>query len=145
MEGKIEEKEKETFEEEKLVLSVGKKNYVVCVDNLGKDEQLMNKDIDLIVELTNYFREAWERKEREFLDKDIESQMRYLNYLPEAIATIKENYEKELALDEVKVKEIEAIDDETLKTYKTEEAEFNKLKKLLKEKELIANSFIKLK
>lgn len=43
------------------------------------------------------------------------------------------------------VKEVESIEDETLKAYKTEEAEFNKLKNLLKEKELISNSFIKLK
>ena len=61
----------------------------MCVDNLGKDEELKSKDIDFVVDLTNYFKEAWERKEKEFLDRDIETQMRYLNLLPAALTTIK--------------------------------------------------------
>ena len=84
MEAKIEEKENEVFEEENLVLSVEKKKYVV----LGKDEELKSKDIDFIVDLTNYFKEVWEIKEKEFLYRDIETQTRYLNLLP-ALATIK--------------------------------------------------------
>ena len=67
---------------------------MVCVDNLGKDRDLASKDIDFIVNLTDYFKEVWERKEKEFLDRDIETQMRYLNYLPEAVTAIKDNYDK---------------------------------------------------
>ena len=58
---------------------------------------------------------------------------------------MKETIEKDLELDEETVKEIEAIEDEKMKNYKREEAEYNKLKCFIKEKEVFLKSFLKLK
>ena len=63
MKEKIKSKEEEEFLEKDPELSLEKRKYALCVDNLGKDEELNCDDINLIEGLVKHFKESWEKKE----------------------------------------------------------------------------------
>jgi hypothetical protein len=41
------------------VPNFNKKSYVFCVDNLGRDQELDNTDIELINDLVEHFKASW--------------------------------------------------------------------------------------
>ena len=63
LEEKKNEKESETIEEKEPELNLEKRSFVLCVDNIGKDEELSQKDIDFIVDKVEHFKASWQKKE----------------------------------------------------------------------------------
>lgn len=76
------------------------KNYVFCVDTLGKDQEISQEDRDFIESICRFFVTSWEKKELEYIKQDIE---RYIAYDVEHNEDILEAFQKaeEKEADEV--------------------------------------------
>lgn len=61
------------------VYSPMKKEYVVCMDTMGQDEEISGEKRNEIELFVDYFRRGWETTEKDLLSRDIQTQVDYLN------------------------------------------------------------------
>lgn len=72
---KVAQKQGEESQETQIHPNFVKSSYVVCADNLGKDEELTPQQITFMTGLVEHFRKSWESKELSILFKDINTQI----------------------------------------------------------------------
>ena len=47
------------------------KEFIICVDTMGKDREIPEKVLDFLQDKVEFFRETWEKKEYKMLLDDI--------------------------------------------------------------------------